>query len=199
VIAIAAIIGVGVSLYQINEVKKSQKRLEDVEFAPHPYIVAPVTQIKVPDRGKLIKAADMQIRNIGRGTCYDLEITVVFTGNCYIKTDMEGNWVSAQNVVTAKPWEPVKAVNGLTLAPNQQVPFPFDQYPILDTPQPQELRGKIQMTCLDENRKPRAFEQEFSILMVKEGKDLTAHYYMPSPVSVENPKPPATEPRHILN
>jgi len=204
VMAGAAVITVGLSLYtffgqrqtdaQVKAFQGELKRLSDsaewmraAEFAPHPYVVAPAKEIHLTDRGKVIQAANLTIRNIGRGTCYNCSATVVFESNMYMVADKDGNLIPLDKPLLSlgPSYGPVKVCSGLTLGPNEQIPFPFDQYPLLETKGPQQLNGRIEISCVDESRKPRSFIQDFSILIrIKTKNDLTARYYMPSPVSV---------------
>ncbi len=183
-------IAIGVQFYQIRDLALSQKesdirqaelannvaRVGEVlesfkrsEFQPHPYIEAPLETIKLTPNESIFNEAGIRVRNVGRGNCYSLHVSVRYDEVKFY--DEKGKSVGNQPIGAA----PVTVIDSITLAAGHSQPVLNVPYPLSDSTAPQTITGLVQLFCEDGAGQPHYFVQPFAVVVHMEAKNPHAH------------------------
>jgi hypothetical protein len=204
VMAAVMVIGLGVTFYQIHQLKKSQsesdvqvtsfrgelKRLSDsaewmrqAEFAPHPTVETEMYEVPIRGPENLMDAADMTIRNFGRGSCYEFSARVVYDG---MKKSSERE-IKPGNV------GPFDVLTDITLAAGQQKPFKIPKWILYPEDNPQVVTGRVEMKCRDEGRNLCLFVQPFWLIVHLDKTNPHAHFHFQSPIAITGKEFPLSD------
>src|SRR5689334_20198787 len=87
---LVAVCGLIFQRMQIIELRKEQqehKKSRESDLLPRPMVISPLDQIRVGEASTLIEDAALTIKNVGRGTCYDLSVEIEY---CFAGLDRGG-------------------------------------------------------------------------------------------------------------
>jgi hypothetical protein len=173
----------------LQELAASVKSIHDLQYAPQPTVEGPFSEVSIGGPLHLIEAANLKIRNLGRGTCLDLSARVLYTDSGASKRP-DGH--IADSDVERPPIPPFTVLDHVTLAAGESKPFEVTQHPMYKTPFPQWFQGVIEINCRDESGARHHFMQRFIVTVHLENNNPHAHFHFhsPWPVTASSDVPP---------